>query len=146
MVMNLLVLFSQHLHLLQRVEYLPVPQFSQATMSGKTKEGLTGEHVAALMITSGVDAGKSLMLAGGDNTIGRGSSCSVELSDDSVSRKHAVIRCRDGKLSVFDLGSTAGTSIDGQNIAGIRLNNGDVISMGRSEFTVMARTPQVAGV
>ena len=101
--MNLLVLFSQHLHLLQRVEYLPVPQFSQATMSGKTKEGLTGEHVAALMITSGVDAGKSLMLAGGDNTIGRGSSCSVELSDDSVSRKHAVIRCRDGKLSVFDL-------------------------------------------
>ena len=145
-VMNLLVLFSQHLHLLQRVEYLPVPQFSQATMSGKTKEDLRGEHVAALMITSGVDAGKSLMLTEGDNTVGRGPSSSVELSDDSVSREHAVIRCRDGKLSVFDLGSTAGTSVDGQNISGIRLNNGDVISMGRSEFTLMARTPQVVGV
>lgn len=70
----------------------------------------------------------------------------MELSDDSVSREHAVIRCHDGKLSVFDLGSTAGTSIDGQNIGGIRLNNGDVISMGRSEFTLMARTPQAVGV
>ena len=98
------------------------------------------------MVTSGVDAGKSLMLTEGDNTVGRGPSCSVKLSDDSVSREHAVIRCRDGKLSVFDLGSTAGTFIDGQNIGGIRLDNGDVISMGRSEFTVMARTPQVAGV
>ena len=104
------------------------------------------DHVAALMVTSGVDAGRSLMLTEGDNTIGRGPSCSVELSDDSVSREHAVIRCRDGKLSVFDLGSTAGTSVDGQNIGGIRLNNGDVISMGRSEFTVMSRTPQAVGV
>ena len=121
-------------------------QFAQATMNGNTMKDVRGEHVAALMVTSGVDAGKSLMLTDGDNTIGRGPSCSVELSDDSVSREHAVIRCRDGKLSVFDLGSTAGTSIDGQNIGGIRLNNGDVISMGRSEFTVMARTPQVAGV
>ena len=121
-------------------------QFAQATMSGKTKVDLRGEHVAALMVTSGIDAGKSLMLTEGDNTIGRGPSCSVGLSDDSVSREHAVIRCRDGKLSVFDLGSTAGTFIDGQNIGGIRLNNGDVISMGRSEFTVMARTPQAVGV
>ena len=121
-------------------------QFARATMSGNTKVDLRGDHVAALMITSGVDAGKSLMLTEGDNTIGRGPSCSVGLSDDSVSREHAMIRCRDGKLSVFDLGSTAGTSIDGQNIGCIRLNNGDVISMGRSEFTVMARTPQVAGV
>ena len=121
-------------------------QFAQATMSGNTMKDLRGEHVAALMVTSGVDAGKSLMLTEGDNTIGRGPSCSVGLSDDSVSREHAVIRCRDGKLSVFDLGSTAGTFIDGQNIGGIRLNNGDVISMGRSEFTLMARTPQAVGV
>ena len=121
-------------------------QFAQATMSGKTKLDLRGEHVAALMITSGMDAGKSLMLTEGDNTLGRGPSCSVGLSDDSVSREHAVIRCRDGKLSVFDLGSTAGTSIDGQNIGGIRLNNGDVISMGRSEFTMMAAKAQPVGV
>ena len=121
-------------------------QFAQATMSGNTMKDVRGGHVAALMVTSGVDAGKSLMLTEGDNTIGRGPSCSVGLSDDSVSREHAVIRCRDGKLSVFDLGSTAGTSIDGQNIGGIRLNNGDVISMGRSEFTVMVRAPQVIEV
>ena len=121
-------------------------QFAQATVSGNTMVERRGEQVGVLVVKSGVDAGKSFMLTEDDNTIGRGPSCSGELSDDSVSREHAVIRCRDGKLSVFDLGSTAGTFIDGQNIGGIRLNNGDVISMGRSEFTVMARAPQVVEV
>ena len=121
-------------------------QFDQATMSGKTMVDRKGEHVAVLMVTSGRDAGNSFMLSEGENSIGRGGDSNVSLNDDSVSREHAMIRCQDGKLSVFDLGSTSGTSVDGQRIGGLKVSNGDVISMGRSEFTMMARAPQPVGV
>jgi len=57
-----------------------------------------------------------------------------------------MIRCQGGKISVYDLGSTSGTSVDGQRTDGLKVNNGDVVSMGRSEFTMMSRTPQPVGV
>ena len=120
-------------------------QFNQATMSGRTMVDQRGEHAAVLMSTSGRDAGRTFILLEGENTIGRGGSCGIDLSDDSASREHAMIRCEGGKLSVFDLGSTSGTSVDGQGIGGLTVNNGDVISMGRSEFTVMAPTAQPVG-
>jgi len=121
-------------------------QFNQTTMSGRTMVDQRGEHAAVLMSTSGRDAGRTFILLEGENTIGRGGSCGIDLSDDSVSREHAMIRCDGGKLSVFDLGSTSGTSVDGQGIGGLTVNNGDVISMGRSEFTVMAAAAQPVGV
>ena len=121
-------------------------QFDQATLSGRTMTDRKGERAAVLMVTSGRDAGKSFMLVDGENKIGRSGDCSVSLNDDSVSREHAMVRCHDGKISVYDLGSTSGTWVDGQRIDGYKVNNGDVISMGRSEFTMMSRAPQPVGV
>ena len=117
-------------------------QFNQATMSGKTMVDRIGEHAAVLMVTSGQDAGKSFMLLEGENRVGRGSDSNVFLNDDSVSREHAMIRCQGGKVSVCDIGSSSGTSVDGQRIDGCTVTNGDVISMGRSTFTVMSQAPQ----
>ena len=76
----------------------------------------------------------SFMLSAGDNTIGRSDGSSVRLTDESVSRQHAVIRCQNGKLSLFDVGSRSGTALNGQSIGGRLINNGDVISIGRSEY------------
>jgi pSer/pThr/pTyr-binding forkhead associated (FHA) protein len=121
-------------------------QFDQATMSGKTMVDRKGEHVAALMIISGKDSGKSFMLSEGENSVGRDSNSTVTLTDDSVSREHAMIRCMGGHVSVIDLGSTTGTWADGEKMGGVKVENGDVISMGRSEFTVMSRAPQPVGV
>ena len=70
----------------------------------------------------------------------------VNLSDESASRQHAVIRCQDGKLSLFDMGSRSGTALNGQSIGGHLVSNGDVISIGRSEFTMMAAKAQPVGV
>ena len=121
-------------------------QFDLATISGKTMVDRRGEHSAVLMVTSGKDAGKSFILTEGANIVGRGVNANVCLNDDSVSRDHAVIRCYGGKLSIFDLGSMSGTSVDGQRCVGLKVNNGDVISMGRSKLTVMSRVQQLAGV
>ena len=121
-------------------------QFAQATMSGNTMVDRRGEQVGALVVKSGVDAGKSFMLSEGDNSIGRGNDAAINLSDESVSRQHAVIRCQNGKLSLFDVGSRTGTVLDGRTISGHPIGNGDVISMGRSEFTMMAPKAQPIGV
>ena len=82
-------------------------QFAQATMSGNTMVDRRGEQVGVLVVKSGVDAGKSFMLSEGDNSIGRGNDAAINLSDESVSRQHAVIRCQDGKLTLFDVGSSS---------------------------------------
>ena len=121
-------------------------QFAQATMSGNTMIDRSGEQVGVLVVKSGVDAGKSFMLSEGDNSIGRGNDAAINLSDESVSRQHAVVRCQDGKLTVFDVGSRSGTALNDQSIGGHPINNGDVISIGRSEFTMMAAKAQPVGV
>ena len=121
-------------------------QFAQATMSGNTMTDRRGEQVGVLVVKSGVDAGKSFMLSEGDNTIGRGNGPTINLSDESVSRQHAVIRCQNGKLTLFDVGSSSGTALNGQSIGGHLITNGDVISVGRSEFTMMASKAQPVGV
>jgi pSer/pThr/pTyr-binding forkhead associated (FHA) protein len=121
-------------------------QFAQATMSGNTMVDRRGEQVGVLVVKSGVDAGKSFMLSEGDNSIGRGNDAAVSLSDESVSRQHAVIRCQDSKLSLFDVGSRSGTVLNGQSIGGHLITNGDVISIGRSKFTMMAAKPEPVGV
>ena len=121
-------------------------QFVQATMSGNTMVDRRGDQIGALVVKSGVDAGKSFMLVEGDNTIGRGNGSSISLSDESVSRQHAVVRCQNGKLVLFDVGSRSGTMLNGQAIGGHPVSNGDVISLGRSEFTMMASKAQPVGV
>jgi len=121
-------------------------QFAQATMSGNTMVDRRGEQVGVLVVKSGVDAGESFMLSEGDNPIGRGNDAAINLSDESVSRQHAVIRCQDGKLTLFDVGSRSGTALNGQSIGGHFITNGGVINIGRSEFTMMAAKPEPVGV
>lgn len=49
-------------------------------------------------------------------TVGRQSSCGLQLSDPTVSRQHAWLAGGPGSLQVYDVGSTQGTTIDGQPI------------------------------
>jgi pSer/pThr/pTyr-binding forkhead associated (FHA) protein len=113
-------------------------QFADATMSGRTMVDRSGEKVGALVVVSGVDAGKSYLLCQGENSVGRQSGSDITINDDSVSREHAVLRCQDGKVILHDVGSTSGTLLNGQRIGGIAIKPGDVVSVGRTELTVMA--------
>ena len=98
-------------------------------------QGPTNAVVA--MVVSGPDAGKSFRLKEGTNMIGRTEDCRVQLSDETVTRQHAQILYADGRLSVSDLGSRSGTKVGDTVLAGTPLSNGDVVSMGRTRFTLM---------
>lgn len=66
--------------------------------------------------------------------IGRDPQSDVVLDDRRVSRKHAEIRLRLGRYTLYDLQSTNGTYVNGRRVAEIVLSDGDRIAIGGVEL------------
>ncbi|MFD8802373.1 FHA domain-containing protein [Streptomyces atroolivaceus] len=101
---------------------------------------------ARLHVIAGPDAGGVHLLHGGQIRIGRSAEADVPLDDPDVSRLHcAVTVSDDGRVSVADLGSTNGTSLDGTEIGDrpVRLVPGALLRLGESalRLTPGTRTP-----
>ncbi|MER6119214.1 FtsK/SpoIIIE domain-containing protein [Streptomyces sp. NPDC001743] len=101
---------------------------------------------AQLHVIAGPDAGGVHLLHGGQIRIGRSADADVPLDDPDVSRLHcAVTVSPEGRVSVADLGSTNGTSLDGADVRDrpVRLNPGALLRLGEStlRLTSGARTP-----
>lgn len=72
---------------------------------------------AQLHVVAGPDAGGVHLLHGGEIRVGRSADADVPLDDPDVSRMHcAVTLGTDGRVSVTDLGSTNGTTVDGSPV------------------------------
>jgi len=54
----------------------------------------------------------------GDHVVGRDPECAVRVDDDRASRRHAVLRFRDGAWQLADLESKNGTQLDGAAAGG----------------------------
>jgi pSer/pThr/pTyr-binding forkhead associated (FHA) protein len=77
--------------------------------------------------------------------IGRSSDLDMVLVEDMVSRRHAKISSSDADVYIQDLGSTNGTFVNGEKIAGrARLSEGDRILVGTSIIKVVAVEGSVA--
>jgi hypothetical protein len=64
-------------------------------------------------------------------TIGRATENSITVPDAQASRRHAEIRFENGRHVIADLGSTNGTSVNGERLAAPRvLAHGDQIAIG----------------
>jgi pSer/pThr/pTyr-binding forkhead associated (FHA) protein len=71
--------------------------------------------------------------------IGRSSDLDMVLVEDMVSRRHAKISSSEADVYIQDLGSTNGTFVNGEKIAGkSRLSEGDRILVGTSIIKVVA--------
>jgi len=83
------------------------------------------------VMRSGPTPGATYSLEGDQLTIGRDSSNQVAINDAEISRKHARLTLQGGKYVLEDLGSTNGTFVNGQRLAGPAvLKAGDVVSLG----------------
>ena len=63
-------------------------------------------------------------------TIGRDDGNSIQLPDPQVSKRHAVIRTKDGVWTIEDLNSTNGIKVNGSGVQRTVLKNGDRIHIG----------------
>jgi pSer/pThr/pTyr-binding forkhead associated (FHA) protein len=77
----------------------------------------------------------------GATRVGRSRESDIFLVDPSVSRNHALLDVRDGKLVVRDAGSTNGTFVNGERVQLRTLRLGDRVAFGKTEMLVERGVP-----
>lgn len=83
------------------------------------------------VMRSGPTPGETFPLEGDQLVIGRDSANAIAINDAEISRKHARLNFQGGKYVIEDMGSTNGTFVNGQRLAGpVVLKPGDVVSLG----------------
>ncbi len=99
-----------------------------------------------LIMRSGPTPGAAFTLEGDQLTIGRDSVNEIVINDAEISRRHARLTFQGGKYVLEDLGSTNGTFVNGQRLAGPRvLKAGEVVSFGEQIVMVFEATNFDAG-
>jgi pSer/pThr/pTyr-binding forkhead associated (FHA) protein len=79
-------------------------------------------------------SGRTYDLTQGSHVIGRGQDSSFRLPDTGVSRRHLEINWDGHTATLTDLGSTNGTTVNGNPVQTWQLNDGDVIRVGHSSL------------
>ncbi len=86
-----------------------------------------------LVMRSGPTVGKSFVLDKVETTIGRDLSNDIVINDSEASRRHARIFLQGGNYIIEDLGSTNGTSVNGQKLVGpYVLRPGELVMLGEN--------------
>ena len=70
-----------------------------------------------LVVVEGPDLGRSFDVAG-DAVVGRDPTAAIQLSDQEVSRRHAIVSGEQGRATVEDLGSSNGTYVTDERVQG----------------------------
>jgi pSer/pThr/pTyr-binding forkhead associated (FHA) protein len=111
----------------------------QAEEEGQPELADFGIKGPALVVRSGGGrAGETFPLAPEETTIGRSPECDIFLDDVTVSRRHAVVKHKDGRLEIEDLGSLNGTFLNRRRIeSAAPLDDGDELQIGKYRLTFL---------
>jgi len=75
-------------------------------------------------------------------TLGRGLTNDIVIADSKISRIHARIEVNDeGRVKLFDQGSTNGSRLNGKKVIEAQVNPGDIITVGSSQLRYQMVTP-----
>ena len=78
---------------------------------------------------------KEIPLLGARTRIGRRPHNDLQIDHPAVSGEHAALVIQGGECWIEDLGSTNGTRVNGQPIGKVRLQDADVIEVGKYQLT-----------
>jgi pSer/pThr/pTyr-binding forkhead associated (FHA) protein len=85
-----------------------------------------------LLVLEGPDAGRSFALTA-QSVVGRDPTATVHLTDEEVSRRHAIVTVGEGEITIEDLGSFNGTHTDaGEVTQETPLQIGDRVRVGKT--------------
>ncbi len=94
----------------------------------------SGKPQITLNVLAGPEQGQIFKIARPTTTIGRSNTCEIMITDPLVSRQHCQIVLGMGGISLKDMGSTNGTTLNGNRVTESPLRNQDVISVGGTRF------------
>jgi pSer/pThr/pTyr-binding forkhead associated (FHA) protein len=86
---------------------------------------------AALVVDS---TNQRYELRHGSNVIGRGTDADLQLLDQGVSRRHVDVQYDGQRATIYDLGSTNGTTVNGHEVGSHMLRHGDVVRVGHTRM------------
>ena len=98
--------------------------------------------MASLRFLAGALANQEIELTADPMTVGRGSSCQIQVTDAGVSSKHAKVWCESNQFYVMDLGSTNGTFVNDKDVDRQALQDGDVVTFGMTKATFVGDKPK----
>jgi len=107
-----------------------------------TVPGAPGPQMANLYCKEGPEKGRNFPLFGRNIRVGRGMGNDLRLSDGTVSRKHGRIAFDGVDFYIEDIGSTHGTTVNGQRILPgdrRRLEEGTEITLGPNTYLVFSK-------
>lgn len=113
------------------VDITPVPSFVEPSKPPKSVQ--EGEAAGAFVLVFESLQGKpqAFDLKEGITVVGREAGCTIVVEDPSVSRRHAELVLKGGRLTIKDLGSKNHTYIDEQRIAKeVEVTEGRAITFG----------------
>lgn len=132
----------------QQPGYPPAPYDQPGYDAGYDQQGYAqpgygqpgyGQQTGAASLSLDDGSGRTYDLTPGSHVIGRGQDSSFRLPDTGVSRRHLEINWDGQSATLSDLGSTNGTTVNGNPVQTWQLGDGDVIRVGHS--SLVFRTP-----
>ncbi len=106
-------------------------------------------HTFVITVIEGPDAGASFKIDASGPTrvlVGQSPACVMRLADPQVSRRHASLAAGDGVLTLIDLGSTNGTTVNGASIREAFLHGGETLRLGSSVLSVQRESAKFAAL
>ena len=105
---------------------------SQVSVTRQSSE----PHLILLNEQGGIAEALGLEVSSGEQTweIGRAEQCDIQLSEPTVSSRHAQLVCDGGKWRVVNLVSSNGILVNGEKRLSAYLADGDVIGLGRAKL------------
>jgi predicted component of type VI protein secretion system len=104
---------------------------SRASMYFKVRIARFSEMTVKMKVVQGKPRGSLLDFPDGEFVVGRGPECHIRPNSELVSRRHCVVRIYGQHVHVRDLGSTAGTFVNGTRIVDeCSMDDGDTLQLG----------------
>lgn len=95
-----------------------------------------------LLVKKGRTTTSALPIRRFPTVIGRHRDCNLRIAARQVSRRHCVLKDRDGWLVICDLGSCNGTLVNGRHLRGdLVLHPGDLLEVGPVMFEIQYSSP-----
>jgi hypothetical protein len=90
------------------------------------------QSYSAVLLVDQTD--EQIALRIGSNVVGRGTGVDLQLLDQGVSRRHLDVQFDGYRATLYDLGSTNGTTVNGHTVGSHVLRHGDVLRLGHTKL------------